>query len=178
LIQYFAFNPIKRHQSINRNQSTDRNVCTSTSPSIQISAIARTIVANWIPLHFVIALACTISICRNDRNLPTSTSPSIQISAIARTIVDEWTPPHFEIALACIDLSQRSQPTYQYFSVNSNHCHCSYHRCRLDPTAFRNRTRLYRSVATIATYLPVLLRQLESLPSLVSSLPTGSRHFT
>jgi hypothetical protein len=148
LIQYFAFNPIKRHQSIDRNQSTDRNVRTSTSPSIRISAIARTIVANWIPLHFVIALACTISICHNNSNLPTGTSPSIRISAIARTIVAEWTPPHFVITLACIDLSQWSQPTYQYFSINSNHCHCSYHRRRLDPAAFRNCTRLYRSVST------------------------------
>jgi hypothetical protein len=56
LIQYFVFNTIKRNKSIDRNQSTDRNLPTSTSPPIRIIAIAHTIAADWIPLHFVIAV--------------------------------------------------------------------------------------------------------------------------
>jgi hypothetical protein len=91
LIWYFAFNPIKRHQLIDCNQSTDRNLPTSTSPSIWIIAIAHIIVADWIPPLHVIALACIDLSQLTSHNLPTTTSLSIQIIAIARIIVAEWT---------------------------------------------------------------------------------------
>jgi hypothetical protein len=56
LIQYFVFNTIKRNKSIDRNHSTDRNLPSSTSLPIRIITIARTIVADWIPPHFVMAV--------------------------------------------------------------------------------------------------------------------------
>ena len=113
LIQYFAFNPIKRHQSIDRNQSTDRKLPPSTSPTLGISAIARTIIADWIAPHFVIALTCIYSSHRS------STSPTIWFISIAHTIIADWiaVPSHS----LCIDLSQRSSisPSIQFISIAS-----------------------------------------------------------
>jgi hypothetical protein len=162
---------------INRSLPNDRSQHTSPSPSIRTCAIARIIVAEWIQLLHVIALA-RINLSHHPvhlSNLPVHLHRFEEVQLLASSSTSGsncFTYSHLLVSLffnppipfyqsssinskLCNCTSAINQSiatnfpiaTYQYFSIDSKLCNRSYHRRRVDRSASRNCTHSYQSFA-------------------------------